>query len=242
MDLETEVFSPSELDAFLAEVNGARVSVCVHVRCSHNVWLDDENGRQFVSEASFDQTDTFKYGECANDPQNPSSVDMGGFGTCLVHLNVACDTDALTLGLNEAKQKAISDNRHRDEDCGAVHCCFLLSLLSDHTKSFNLRIGNDRVSGQLFICSDAQKRRIQRMRPWVLLSICTGTIGFLYWWFVDFNTGEVELNFKKVLLPGPLQNQQAQEPSQEDVAETWKRHGFFGNDMVSFIGQPHWQH
>ena len=110
-----------------------------------------------------------------------------------------------------------------DEDCGAVHCCFLLSLLSDHTKSFNLRIGNDRVSGQLFICSEAQKRRIQRMEPWVLLSICTGTIGFLYWWFVDFNTGEVELNFKKVLLPGPLQNQQAQESSQEDVAETWKR-------------------
>ena len=80
------------------------------------------------------------------------------------------------------------------------------------------------------------------MRPWALLSICTGTIGFLFCWFVDFNTGEVELNFKKVLLPGPLQNQQAQEPSQEDVAETWKRHGFFGNDMVSFIGQPHWQH
>ena len=61
----------------------------------------------------------------------------------------------------------------------------------------------------------------------MLLSICTGTIGFLYWWFVEFNTGEVELNFKKVLLPGPSQNQQAQESSQEDVAEILKRHGFF---------------
>ena len=184
-------------------------------------------GQRFVTRASFDQTDIYKYGECANDPQNPSLVDMDGFGMCVVHLNVACDTDALTLGLNDAKQKAISDNRHRDEDCGAVHCCFLLSLLSDHIKNFYLRIGNDRESGQLFICSDAQKRRIQRMRPWVLLSICTGTIGFLFCWFVDFNTGEVELNFKKVLLPGPSQNQQAQESSQEDVAEILKRHGFF---------------
>merc|ERR1719424_1870079 len=77
--------------------------------------------------------------------------------------------------------------------------------------------------GSFLSAARHKKRRIQRMEPWVLLSICTGTIGFLYWWFVDFNTGEVELNFKKVLLPGPLQNQQAQESSQEDVAETWKR-------------------
>ena len=225
------------------------MGVCVHVRCTHSSWrdvaiyIDGQHAgteRQFVSEASFDQTDTFKYGECANDPQNPSSVDMGGFGTCLVHLNVACDTDALTLGLNEAKQKAISDNRHRDENCGAVHCCFLLCLWGvtfgvgsnkQWRHSLTLwgepAIYGDREAGHLLICSDAQKRRIQRMRPWVLLSICTGTIGFLYWSFVVFNTGEVELNFKKVLLPGPSQNQQAQESSQEDVAEIWKRHGFF---------------
>lgn len=79
-----------------------------------------------------------------------------------------------------------------------------------------------------------KKRRIQRMRPWVLLSLCTGTIGFLFCWFVDFNIGEVELNFKKVLLPGPSQNQQAQEPSQEVVAETWKKTSHFDKGRLNW--------
>jgi len=116
-----------------------------------------------VTEASFEQTDVFQYGECVNEAQNPSSVDMGGFGMCVVHLNVACDTDA--LGLNEAKQKAISNNRHRDEDCGAVHCCFLLSLwgvafgVGSNKKWRHTNVGNDREMGQLFICSDTQKKK-----------------------------------------------------------------------------------
>ena len=174
--METEAFSSSDLDAIVAEVNGTRVGVCVHVRCSHGFWefyedeVSDGDGgtrivtmQRSVTEASFEQTDVFKYGERVNEAQNPSSVDMGGFGMCVVHLNVACDTDA--LGLNEAKQKAISNNRHRDEDCGAVHCCFLLSLwgvafgVGSNKKWRHTNVGNDREMGQLFICSDTQKKK-----------------------------------------------------------------------------------
>ena len=258
LDLDTKALSKSELDALVAEVNEARVGVCVHVRCTHSFWkqftveVSDGDGgtttqyeERLVTEVSFDQTDIFKYGECAVDPQNPSSVDMGDFGMCVVRLNVACDTDALTLGLNEAKEKAISDNRHRDQDCGAVHCCLLLSLwgvtlgVGSNKKLISWIDGNDRESGKLFICSDAQKRRIQRMKPWVLLSICTGTIGLLYLWFVDFSTGDVELNFKKVLLPcGPSQNQQTQELSQEAASKVWKDVDKYGLKWDEVKGLP----
>ena len=119
-DLETEAFSPSELDAIVAEVNGARVSVCVHVRCSHSFWASNRrtfyNDKELLkTEASFEQTDVFKYGERVNEAQNPSSVDMGGFGMCVVHLNVACDTDALTLGVERGDRKFSSKGRECTE-------------------------------------------------------------------------------------------------------------------------------
>ena len=88
-DLDTEALSESELDAIVAKVNGARVGVCVHVRCSHSCYEFQNHQAQsddgstytvteavFVTEMSFDQTDILEYGECADAPQNPKSVDM----------------------------------------------------------------------------------------------------------------------------------------------------------------------
>ena len=243
-DLDTEALSESELDAIVAKVNGARVGVCVHVRCSHSFYElqsfetpDNDGGtrtafsRELVTEVSFCQTNILEYGKCVDAPQSTKSVDMGGFGMCVVYLDVACDTNALTLGLKEAKEKAISDNSHRDQDCSAKHCCMLLCLWGEtwgggHNKEWKNRVqsNNDSESAVLFFCSDAQKKRIQRMRPWMLLSTLTGTIGLLYCWFGFYdNTGEVVLDFKKFLYPcRPSQNQQTQEPSQETVSEVWK--------------------